>query len=158
TRSQIQDEATLAFRKVIRLQTAVATENNPAIHFRNLVRTLVATQRGHFLSINGDVPQNASTLGWRFDGTGTNGRWVPGGSAIGWADGGDLFLDPSGSYAAAQRLATEQHEPLAITAAEAPWSVGNARTNDIRSEMVLWLDRQTLTPSDAHERKECAEG
>lgn len=116
TRAEIQNEATIALGTLVRLQTAVATENNPAIRFRDLVRALVMTQRAHFLSIDGAVPQLADTLGWRRDAAGKNSRWVPGGPAIGWADGNCLYLDPIASFAAAQKLATEQHEPMAITA------------------------------------------
>jgi hypothetical protein len=115
-RGEIQNEAMIAFNTVLQSQISVAAENDPAIRFRDLIRALVATQRAHFLSTQGGVPQMADTLGWRHDTLGNDSRWVPGGLAIGWEDGGDLYLDPLGSYAAAQRLASEQHEPLAITA------------------------------------------
>jgi hypothetical protein len=115
--SEIKDEAKLAFETLVCSQTAAAAENDPAVRFRDLVRALVATQRAHFLSsINGGVPQKPDTLGWRLDKVGKNSRWVAGGLAIGWEDGGELYLDPVASYAAVQGLATEQREALAVTA------------------------------------------
>jgi hypothetical protein len=116
-REETMEEATRALDTVARSQAAAAAGSDPATRFRDLIRTLIATQRAHFLGIDGSIPQEADTLGWRWDSPGSKkGQWITGGSAVGWAEGGGLYLDPDGSYAAAQKLAAEQHEPLGITA------------------------------------------
>jgi hypothetical protein len=116
-REENMDEATQALDTVARSQAAAAAGSDPATRFRDLVRTLIATQRAHLLGTDGSIPQDADTLGWRCNSPGSEkGQWIADGPAIGWADGGDLYLDPDGSYAAAQELASKQHEPLGITA------------------------------------------
>lgn len=42
--------------------------------------------------------------------------YVPGGIAIGWTDGFNAFLNPYVYFAAVQALATQNHNPIPITA------------------------------------------
>jgi hypothetical protein len=116
-RDEIREEAQKALIEVVCAQAATARAANPALRFRELIRTLIGTHRAHILGADGGVPPAADTLGWRrVSASKGDGQWICHGDAIGWMDGGDLCLDPTGAYAAAQKLATEQREPLAVTA------------------------------------------
>jgi hypothetical protein len=166
SRDQLMAEAEQALIEVAQSQLGSAAAGNPALRFRGLIRTLIATRRAHILDCKGlEPPAKAEMLGW-FKSSGT---WTNNGSAIGWADGDDLYLDPVGAYAAAQRLATEQREPLVVTEqtlrkrlAEAKLTITDSkrqrttvrRTILGRSIQVLHVVRDFLGKSEDQEEDE----
>jgi hypothetical protein len=56
-----------------------------------------------------------SAWGWRREDTATGTTWRPQGRRVGWLDGEQLLLEPEASYAAAQALAGEMGEALAVS-------------------------------------------
>lgn len=90
----------------------------PAQHFGRLLVGVLASGRGHLASVDGDAPDNPGGWGWReiTVGGGVNARrdWQPQGQRIGWVDCEGLYLQPEAAYAAAQKLAGEQGDALAV--------------------------------------------
>jgi hypothetical protein len=100
----------------------------PAGHFLRLLAAALASGRAHVTDPDGLEPEEPEAWGWRgkeyYTGTGPddtreNTDWTPQGRRIGWVDGADgaadLYLEPEASYAAAQELARDQGESLAVS-------------------------------------------
>jgi hypothetical protein len=92
----------------------------PSGQFLRLFAGVVASGRGHLAGPGGKAPDNPERWGWRcvMSGGGERARegWQPQGHGIGWVDGEDVFLEPEAAYAAAQALAREQGDSLAVAA------------------------------------------
>jgi hypothetical protein len=91
----------------------------PAQHFGRLLGGVIASGRGHVANVSGGPPRNPGAWGWRETtvGTGQHERieWQAQGNRIGWLDDEELYLEPDAAYAAAQRMAGEQGDALAVT-------------------------------------------
>jgi hypothetical protein len=89
-------------------------------HFLHLLAGALTSGRAHVANPAGKEPMHPERWGWRLGtmGAGDNARaaWQSQGRRIGWADGENLYLDPEASYWAAQELAREQGESLAVSA------------------------------------------
>jgi hypothetical protein len=89
-------------------------------HFLHLVAGALTTGRAHVANPAGNEPMQPERWGWclRTIGAGDNARaaWQSQGRRIGWVAGENLYLDPEASYWAAQELAREQGEGLAVSA------------------------------------------
>jgi hypothetical protein len=107
----LMNEFAAAFVIVAGAQAKEQLDADPALRFRELVQSLITTHRAHLLTPEGRKPQKPEHFGWRLDGN----RSIPGGDCIGWIDGSNIYLDPDGAFAAAQKLASEQGERLGIT-------------------------------------------
>ena len=88
-----------------------ATE--PAARFLTTLRALLTSGRAHLGTRSGGEPERSpSCCGWRRDGSG---RWSPLGDCIGWADGEDIYLEPTASYRAVQTAGRDAGGVLAIS-------------------------------------------
>ncbi len=92
--------------------------SEPTVRFLELVASAVATGRAHIANPNGDPPARPEAWGWRQRtfGTGDYARdeWQPQGRRIGWVDDAGLYLDPEGSFVAAQEIGNVSGDPLPI--------------------------------------------
>jgi hypothetical protein len=115
-----------ALLKVSDAQVPDASLTEPAERFVYLLRDALAAGRCHIVSCSGAMPllELAPICGWKQvqlsnDGTGTG---VPGGPLVGWLedereqawDKMQLFINPSESLAAVQRLASDMRQPFVI--------------------------------------------
>ncbi len=108
------------------LQTAAAAQREhvevaePCGQFLRLLAGVLASGRGHIAGPRGDAPEDPERWGWREAtvGAGEHVRqeWRPQGHRVGWVDGFDVYLEPDAAYAAANNLAREQSDGLAISA------------------------------------------
>jgi hypothetical protein len=93
--------------------------SEPTQRFLELLASAVATGRAHVASVEGSEPQTPESWGWRLRriGAGENARdeWQAQGRRIGWIDEKGLFLEPDGSFAAAQEVGNATGDPLAVT-------------------------------------------
>ncbi len=117
------DEAHALFERGYRALLAVAQQQDehqahsePSVRYRELLVSLVASGGAHLATPFGDVPANAKAWGWRRNETADGSdRWQPLGPRIGWLDDAAVYLEPGASYAAAQRLAQQGGESLAVS-------------------------------------------
>jgi hypothetical protein len=112
----------------------------PCGHYLRLLAAALASGRAHVAALDGSAPcisgvngvapsgrdsphgpasrTTPAPWGWRQVevGAGQNTRfeWQPQGRRIGWLDGADLLIQPDAAYAAAQQLAHEQGNSLAV--------------------------------------------
>lgn len=93
--------------------------SEPTQRFLELLASAIATGRAHVAGIDGSEPEMPASWGWRQRriGTGENARdeWQAQGRRIGWIDEKGLFLEPDGSFAAAQEVGNATGDPLAVT-------------------------------------------
>jgi hypothetical protein len=93
--------------------------SEPTQRFIDLLGSAVATGRAHVAAPNGAEPPKPASWGWRQRtiGAGDNERdeWQGQGRRIGWVDESGLYLDPDGSFAAAQEVGNATGDPLVIT-------------------------------------------
>jgi hypothetical protein len=97
----------------------------PAERFVHLFRDALAAGRCHIVTSSGAMPliELAPICGWKqVQNNDGNGTGVPGGPLVGWLEGQEeevwerlnLYLNPSESLAAVQRLATDMKQPFII--------------------------------------------
>jgi hypothetical protein len=114
-----------ALREAAAAQADHNAAAEPTAHFLRLLRAALASGRAHVADAHGREPNDPAAWGWR-------GRdyvagptretaleqtaWTSQGRRIGWIDGADLYLEPEASFAAAQELARDQGEALAVSA------------------------------------------
>ena len=107
-------EAEVAFRQLASSQGTNQREADPALRFRDLVRSAVTAHRAHICNLTDhgtpEMQYRPQQLGWRHVGS----NWVPGGDAIGWIGDEGLFLNFEAAQAVAQKLATDARDPLPI--------------------------------------------
>jgi hypothetical protein len=89
-------------------------EAEPAQRFLELLGSSIASGRAHLTGADGARPDAAGgAWGWR---RGHGGDWEPKGDRVGWlVDGEHLYLDSDAAYAAAQKLAQDVGDRLAVT-------------------------------------------
>lgn len=111
-----------ALQRVGKAQGEHQRNADPAERFIPLLLGLLNAKRGHLLNPEApkEEPPNPERWGWGWQQNlsgsleAPEGRWVPQGPQLGWLDArtGDVLLNPEGGYAALNRLAAEQGEPL----------------------------------------------
>jgi hypothetical protein len=115
-----------------KVQTIYLQDETPARRFTALIRSVISSGRGHVATTHGDAPSDyAAALGWRYRRFGLEGgAWDPQGRLVGWLDVArpsidselgspdriNLYLEPESAYAEAQRLASEEGQPLPVGA------------------------------------------
>jgi hypothetical protein len=108
-----------ALRAACSAQAAHVAAADPVAHYLRLLAGALASGRAHVADLEGGAPPDAGAWGWRSVevGTGQYQRtdWQPQGRCVGWLDGADLLLQPDAAYAAAQQLAHDQGDSLAVT-------------------------------------------
>lgn len=77
-----------------RKQDQHTMSQNPVARFEELLLAGFASLRCHLESTEGGEPVDAGSWGWRWDG----GRWLPGGTRVGWIDAKHLYLSPDAAY------------------------------------------------------------
>jgi hypothetical protein len=85
--------------------------SEPAAHFVALIRTVLASGRGHLAGRDGKEPaQTPEACGYRR----SDYRLWPQGDCIGWVDGDDVYLESTASYRAAQAAGRETSEMIPV--------------------------------------------
>ena len=97
---------TKALSELAVLQAPYQASHDPALRFVALLQAALAGGVAHVADRMGGPPEAASLWGWRRKPAGR--KWLPCGVCIGWVAGGDLYLDSSASYQAAQQAAGTQ--------------------------------------------------
>jgi hypothetical protein len=95
-----------------RKQAEEIRSQEPARRFLALLASALSSSRAHVANTEGQAPDNAAAWGWQPIPGAAEPR--AGGPCIGWVEGENLYLDPDAAYAAAQRLAEDQGERLAV--------------------------------------------
>ena len=94
-------------------QTEHHTDADPAVHFIQLLASILSSGQGHVATKLGASPGTSPELwGWRIG----EGKPRPLGKRLGWIMGEDLYLDQETSYAEVQRFANSQGEALPVNA------------------------------------------
>jgi hypothetical protein len=123
-----------ALLAVARQQDEHQAHSEPSIRYRELLAALVASGGAHLATLAGDVPKNGKAWGWRLNiSADGDERWQPQGPRIGWFDDAAIYLEPSASYAAAQRLAQQGGESLAVSEVRL-WKTLNERGHLLSTE------------------------
>ncbi|GIW12569.1 MAG: hypothetical protein KatS3mg062_0008 [Tepidiforma sp.] len=89
------------------------SDADPVGRWLGLLWAAIAAGRAHVADVKGGAPREYERWGWRP--AGRDGNLIGAGDCIGWLEGDVLLLEPEASFAAVQRLAREQGEPLAVT-------------------------------------------
>lgn len=89
--------------------------SDPALRFLSLINAAVTSGGAYVSGTDGLRPENAQAWGWRKEPAAYDSEWRPMGKKIGWLDGGDLYLEPDASYAAAERMALDTGGSIGIT-------------------------------------------
>lgn len=120
-RARLRSESWQALLEAADLQAAKQEATEPAQHFLRLLTAALASKTAHVADIDGNAPTSPERWGWQkrrvVNGTVTAEEWQSQGRRIGWTDGQALYLEPDAAYSVAARLATEQNETLAVSAA-----------------------------------------
>jgi hypothetical protein len=101
-----------ALRAAGRGQSAHHKDSEPAARFLRLLGSALASRRAHIASIHGGAPDQPGRFGWYTDGTPAR----AGGERIGWVDDDDVLLEPGAAHRVATRLASDEGEPLGLSA------------------------------------------
>jgi hypothetical protein len=91
--NKLMEKAINAASILARFQSDANKEASDANRFLSLVSTAVSAGKGHIAAKDGGEPNNATSLGWKTIGTGTNKRLDGQGPCIGWVDDNDLYLE-----------------------------------------------------------------
>jgi hypothetical protein len=95
-------------------QTSFIRAEEPTQQFIDLIRGALSGGYAHVCSTkDNDVPPDVdqTVWGWRFEYE----KWKPSGKCIGWAEGLELYLEPTVAFAIAQELANKQGTSLPFT-------------------------------------------
>ena len=105
------EESRLYFSSLVR-------SANPVLRYLELIGSAIAAGRAHIASPDGEEPHKPEAWGWRLTVVGSAQNeshvWRPQGDRIGWIDEGELYLDPSASYRAAQAMAGPAGEGIPV--------------------------------------------
>ena len=82
---------------------------DPARRYVELLAAAVAMGEAYVVTIDGGEPADAAAWGWQD--SRLNGR-QPRGAQVGWLDGTDLYVDPDAAFAAVQRVAQAEGDPM----------------------------------------------
>lgn len=93
--------------------------SEPTGQFLELLRSAVASGRAHVAGAEGAAPDQPAAWGWRAQQVGlgelARTEWRAEGSRVGWVEEGDVYLDPTAAFGAAQAAGQSVGEPLTIT-------------------------------------------
>lgn len=90
----------------------------PTQRFFELLISAIASGQAHVASVSGNEPQQPEAWGWRSVPVRDGFKWREQGERVGWIEGSDqLYLEPSASYVAAQKIGNVTGEPLHISTA-----------------------------------------
>jgi hypothetical protein len=93
-------------------QTKHQFATEPATRFIALIRSILTSGRAHLEARGGGEPnQSPESCGWRRD----NSAWCPLGECIGWVEEGDVYLEPTAAFRAAQIAGRDIGEVLAVS-------------------------------------------
>jgi hypothetical protein len=108
-----------ALDDVAGLQSAQQRESDPALHSIELLKSALASGRGHLANEQGGNPaKNPEKWGWRLRVQGAYEEWIPMGPRVGWVnDQGEVLLEPHAWVAAVQEVARSTGETIPISAA-----------------------------------------
>lgn len=108
------ERAWLAIGGAVATQGHHQRETDPARRFLELLSSALASGRAHVAKPDGGRPDsNQGAWGWRRV---RSAEWEPKGDRVGWLTEDDnLYLDSDASYAAAQKLAQEVGDRLAVS-------------------------------------------
>jgi hypothetical protein len=93
-------------------QAYLQAASEPAQRFVDLLGAAIVAGKAHVASLSGRHPEFPAGWGWRK--TDESG-WAARGDRVGWLDQDTVYLEPDAAFAAAQRLAGDGGEPLAVT-------------------------------------------
>jgi hypothetical protein len=103
-----------AFRDAAADQAINIAVADPTNQFLRLLRSILASGRGHLANCNGNEPENAAAWGWRQIEIGNNERWQAQGKRIGWIVDDQVYLEFEAAFVEVQELACGQGDSLAI--------------------------------------------
>lgn len=101
-------EARAALLRLARAQARQQADEDPARRFLHLLGAAVAGGGAHLSGPDGFPPADPLAHGWRPAGPSdpaAAGAWVALGPRVGWADGNEVYLDPSAAYSAVMTAA-----------------------------------------------------
>ena len=111
-RQELFNRGQKAITKSSQSQSSHLTTEEPAARFIELLSAVIAGGRGHLCHIEGNKkPEDfPSHWGWRQAGLDDDGNksWLAQGSKIGWIECDDIYLEPNATFAAIQKLASDQ--------------------------------------------------
>jgi hypothetical protein len=111
-RAALEDRCRRALLCAAAEQSAHVMSAEPASYFVRLLTAIIVSGRGHLAGLDGQAPPEKETVwGWRQISNG----WESQGRRIGWVHSDDVYLEPDASYAAAQEMARDQGESLAVS-------------------------------------------
>jgi hypothetical protein len=121
-------------------QTQYQRASDPVERFLDFLKAAIASGRAHVANKHGGPPSGGGALGCRLRGSGEFAELQPVGDRVGWLVDGDLFLEPHASFAAAQRIARDMGETIAVCA-----PTQHRRLRDRGVLVTVDLKRQELT-------------
>ena len=111
-RKHLADRSWEALQMVAAAQAQHHLVTEPTARFLALLRTCLTSGRAYFQANKGNTPERSpESYGWRFD----NQNWKSQGDCIGWADGEDIYLEPTAAYRVVQMMARDMNEPFATS-------------------------------------------
>jgi hypothetical protein len=117
-RAELWKRACHAFDELIRVQTVNQTTADPTQQFIQLIGSAFAGGRAHLCDSAGGRPkQNAAEFGWKHNTDARPTTWTARGQQIGWTRDGNMYLEPTNTFAIVQAIAKEtgQHITLSLT-------------------------------------------
>lgn len=112
--SQLEGRCRSALRSCAERQRDSQRSADPAQQFIGIIRSLLQTHCAHLETLDRRAPVNPGHCGWHHP-PATPYQLAPGGQMIGWIHGDDVYLDPTKSIAAAQRMARDIGESIPLT-------------------------------------------
>jgi hypothetical protein len=114
-RDRLGEGGWAALERVAAAQRIRQEASEPAHRFLELLRAAILSFEAHIATLDGEPPLSPAQWGWRITGSGDNQRCVGTGKCIGWLEEGDLYLEPTASYAVAQEMGRSTGEPLVVS-------------------------------------------
>ena len=115
--NEILKDASAALEEQAATQKKQQVASDPTTRFLELLGAAIVSGSAHVVGTDGECPESPYRWGWRarMIGTGEHERleWQPQGDLVGWVDDQGLYLEPTSSYNAAQRMA-RNGEPIPV--------------------------------------------
>jgi hypothetical protein len=108
---ELMTKADLALRVAAEGQREHLVVHEPAAQFIALLKTALASGKGHVALKDGGVPDQPGAWGWRVSGYDSPRAQ---GARIGWVDDNGLYLDSGAAFTAAHEVARSQGETLPL--------------------------------------------
>lgn len=101
-----------ALRTAAIAQTKHHAASEPAARFVSLMRACLSSGQAHLAARDGTVPKEIpEDCGWRREGD----TWSPCGRRIGWADKGDIYIEPTTAYQVTQVASRDLGDSLPVS-------------------------------------------